>query len=115
MLDLQDHFEALVYIFGGGKPVPNWLRPLNPHKMHSRKSSDGEGRETKSLDAIRPARDAAFRARITRASEWTDSELLFRALVELKAEPLILSMPIDTYAERGVSRSSCGVYYGRSR
>ncbi len=115
MLDLQDHFEALVYIFGGGKPVPNWLRPLNPHKVHSRKSSDGEGRETKSLDAIRPARDAAFRARITAASEWTDLELLFRTLAELKAEPLILSMPIDAYAARGVSRSAREVYYDRMR
>src|SRR6266404_5413536 len=27
ILDLQDHFEALVYILGGGKPVPDWLRP----------------------------------------------------------------------------------------
>jgi D-alanine transfer protein len=115
MLDLQDHFEALVYIFGRGKPVRNWLRPLNPHKMHSRKSPDGEGRETESVDAIRPARDAAFRARITAASEWTDLELLFRTLAELKAEPLILSMPIDAYAARGVSRSAREVYYDRMR
>jgi len=115
MLDLQDHFEALVYILGGGKPIPNWLRPIHPHKVHSRKSSDGEDQHTESFDAIRPARDAAFRARIIAASEWTDLELLFRTLAELKAEPLILSMPIDAYAARGVSRSAREVYYDRMR
>jgi D-alanine transfer protein len=49
------------------------------------------------------------------ASEWTDLELLFRTLAELKAEPLILSMPIDAYAARGVSRSAREVYYERMR
>ncbi|MGA7275903.1 MAG: D-alanyl-lipoteichoic acid biosynthesis protein DltD [Candidatus Udaeobacter sp.] len=114
MLDLQDHFEALVYIFGGGKPVPDWLR-LHSHKVHSRKSSDGEDQQTKSFDATWPARDAAFRARITAASEWADLELLFRTLAELQAEPLILSMPIDAYAARGLSPSTREVYYERMR
>jgi len=115
MLDLQDHFEALVYILGGGTTIPNWLRPVHLHKVHARKPSDAKNQETESLDAIRPARDAAFRARITAASEWTDLELLFRTLAELKAEPLILSMPIDAYAARGVSRSTREVYYERMR
>jgi D-alanine transfer protein len=115
MLDLQDHFEALVYILGGGRTIPNWLRPIHPHKVHARRASDADGRETESFDVIRPARDAAFRARIATASEWTDLELLFRTLAELKAEPLILSMPIDAYAARGVSRSAREVYYERMR
>jgi D-alanine transfer protein len=115
MLDLQDHFEALVYILGGGRTIPNWLRPIHPHNVHSRKSLDGEDQETESFDAVRPARDATFRARITAASEWADLELLFRTLAELKAEPLILSMPIDAYAARGVSRSAREVYYDRMR
>src|SRR6266446_6463261 len=115
ILDLQDHFEALIYILGGGKPVPDWLRPVHPHKVHARKASDGDDQQTESFDTIRPARDAAFRARITAASEWTDLELLFRTLAELKAEPLILSMPIDAYAARGVSRSTPEAYYERMR
>ena len=115
MLDLQDHFEALVYIFGGGKPLPDWLRLIHSHKVHSRKSSDGEDQQTKSFDATWPARDAAFRARITAASEWADLELLFRTLAELQAEPLILSMPIDAYAARGLSHSTREVYYERMR
>jgi D-alanine transfer protein len=115
MLDLQDHFEALVYILGGGKPVPDWLRP---HRTHLHKGTGGDGREAttaESLDAIHPARDAAFRARIEAASEWSDLELLFRTLTELRVRPLILSMPIDVYAARGVSRAAREVYYDRMR
>jgi len=117
MLDLQDHFEALVYILGGGRTVPNWLRPIHPHNVHSRKVTDAEAEFTasESFGAILPTRDATFRARIAASSEWTDLELLFRTLAELKAEPLILSMPIDAYAARGVSRSAREVYYDRMR
>jgi D-alanine transfer protein len=79
--------------------------------VHARKASDGDDQQTESFDTIRPARDAAFRARITAASEWTDLELLFRTLAELKAEPLILSMPIDAYAASGISPSAREVYY----
>ena len=61
------------------------------------------------------SRDRAFRARIAAATEWADLELLFRTLAELKVEPLILSMPIDAYAARGVSRSTRELYYDRMR
>jgi D-alanine transfer protein len=112
MLDLEDHFEALVYILAGGRPVPDWLRPIHSHKLHAPRAKDPRH---KSLDAIGPARDAAFRSRIAGAGEWTDLELLFRTLAELKAEPLILSMPIDAHAAAGVSRSAREVYYERMR
>jgi D-alanine transfer protein len=118
LLDLQDHFEALVYILGGGKPVPNWLRPLSSQRMHLYKGSASNRRElmaTGSLDTIQPAKDAEFRARVATASEWTDLELLFRALTELRAQPLILSMPIDVYVAPGVSRSAHEAYYDRMR
>ena len=115
MLDLQDHFEALLYILAGGRPVPEWLRPVHSHTLRARKSSDADYQPTKAFDAVWPARDAAFRARIATASEWTDLELLFRTLAELKAEPLILSMPIDAYAARGVSHSTRELYYDRMR
>jgi D-alanine transfer protein len=118
ILDLQDHFEALVYILGGGKPFPNWLRPLSLHRVHTHKTTAGDGWKmtaTQSLDTIRPAKDAAFRARVAAASEWTDLELLFRALTQLRVQPLILSMPIDVDAARGVSRSTREVYYDKMR
>src|ERR1700730_14754438 len=114
VLDLQDHFEALVYILGQGKTIP-WhrLRPSN-----SPKAPAGDGQEAvvpESFGAIRSAKDAAFRARIAAASEWIDLELLFRALTELGAQPLIISMPIDgtLYDTTGVSRSARHVSYDR--
>jgi D-alanine transfer protein len=116
IIDLQDHFEALVYILDRGKSLPNWLRPLSSHRTQALKTRSGESWETRtaeSFDVIHPARDAAFRARVAAASEWTDLELLFRALTALRARPLILSMPIDAYAARGVSRSAREVYYDR--
>jgi D-alanine transfer protein len=114
VLDLQDHFEALAYILGGGRPVP-WrgLRTVNSRKA---RANDGQQVVTaESLGAIRSARDAAFRARIAAASEWIDLELLFRTLTALRAKPLILSMPIDSalYEAKGVSRSARQVYYDR--
>jgi D-alanine transfer protein len=118
MLDLQDHFEALVYILGGGKSIPHWLRPLSSHKVHTHRTRAGDNwgaAATAPPDVIHPAKDAAFRARVAAASEWTDLELLFRTLTELRARPLILSMPIDVYAARGVSRSAREVYYDRMR
>jgi D-alanine transfer protein len=115
MLDLQDHFEALVYIVSGGTPIPEWLRPVHSHTLRGRKSSDADYQQTEALDAIQPARDIAFRNRIASSPEWTDLELLFRTLAELKAEPLILSMPIDAYAARGVSPSTRELYYDRMR
>ena len=114
VLDLQDHFETLIYILGGGGPVP-W-RGLRTVKSRKVPAADGQqGVTTESLGAVRSARDAAFRARIAAASEWIDLELLFRTLTELRAKPLILSMPIDgtLYDARGVSRSARQVYYDR--
>jgi D-alanine transfer protein len=114
VLDLQDHFEALVYILGEGKTIP-WhrLRPSNSPKARADGGQDAVVPE--SLGAIRSARDAAFRARIAAASEWIDLELLFRTLTELGAQPLIVSMPIDgtLYDTTGVSRSARQVYYDR--
>ena len=118
ILDLQDHFEALVYILSGGKPFPNWLRPLSSHSAHLQKARAGDtgvAMTNESLDAIHPAKDAAFRARVANASEWTDLDLLFRTLTELRARALILSMPIDDYLAPGVSRSAHAVYYDRMR
>jgi D-alanine transfer protein len=118
LLDLQDHLEALVYIIDRGKPVPNWLRPLGSHRVHLHKGSAGNGRAAMtagSVDTIHPAKDAEFRTRVATASEWTDLELLFRTLTELRAQPLILSMPIDAYIAPGVSRPAHEAYYNRMR
>jgi D-alanine transfer protein len=118
ILDLQDHFEALAYILGRGRLVSNWLRPLSSHKTQALKIRSGNSWETwntESFNVIHPARDAVFRARVAAAGEWTDLELLFRTLTQLKACPLILSTPIDADAAKGVSRSAREAYYKRMR
>ncbi len=118
ILDLQDHFEALVYILGRHKSIPSWLRPLSSHRTQPLKTRSGERWETltaESFDSIHPSRDAEFRALVAAAGEWTDLELLFRTLTELKVRPLILSTPIDAFAARGVSQSAREVYYDRMR
>jgi poly-D-alanine transfer protein DltD len=112
MLDLQDHFEALVYILAGGRRVPDWVRPEHSHTLHARWTKI---LKHKSLDTIEPTRDAAFRSRVAGAGEWVDLELLLRTLAELKADPLILSTPIDASAATGISRSAREVYYERMR
>ncbi len=43
----------------------------------------------------RASRDKAFLQTIAKAREWTDVELLMRTIKELKAEPLLLSMPVE--------------------
>jgi D-alanine transfer protein len=114
ILDLQDHFEALVYILGRSRGIPQ----RESRQFNSRTAAGDSGQKAvipESLDASGSDRDVAFRARIAAASEWIDLELLFRAVAELGAQPLILSMPIDnTRADvRGVSRSARQVYYER--
>ena len=83
MLDLQDHFEALVYILAGGRTIPDWLRPVHSHKLHPRKSTDAEDEQTESPRAIRPE-GCSVSGGIAAAGEWTDVELLFRTLASLK-------------------------------
>ncbi len=114
LLDLQDHFEALVYILAGGRGIP-WRKS---QRFNLREAPTDKGREvltTESLGGVSSGRDAAFRARIAAASEWGDLELLFRTLTELGAQPLIVSMPIDDtlHDTKGVSRSGRQVYYDR--
>jgi D-alanine transfer protein len=48
---------------------------------------------------------------------WKDLELLLRALAEIHARPLIISMPIDGrfYDQIGVSRSARESYYQKIR
>ena len=112
VLDLQDHFEALVYILSGENPVTR----LGPRQPRLRKVRSDKHADTKEWPpATRAARDAAFRARIATAGEWTDLELLFRILEEAGAQPLILSMPIDNTLKdtRGVSRLAYQAYYDK--
>jgi D-alanine transfer protein len=113
LLDLQDHFEAVVYILGGGRPTPwrgsHHLDPGNASVENQQESA------TESIPLYELGRDAAFRAEISASTEWVDVELLFRTLSEIGAQPLILSMPIDPAfrAAKGVSRTGHQIYYDK--
>jgi D-alanine transfer protein len=131
ILDLQDHFAALVYIFSGDRStIPK--RELRRFELSSHSAPDNtrhrlrelvspgalsnsgpELVQTHTLEARDFNRDAAFRARIATANEWTDLELLLRTAAEIGAHPLVVSMPIDTTRDdlRGVSRLGRQVYY----
>lgn len=116
VLDLQDHFEALVYLLGERKPISRGLLPLfTAHNARTGKSKRTAGNRLSPRDQA--ASDIAFRARVATANEWIDLDLLFRTLSELKAQPLILAMPIDgsRYDAQGVSRSARQMYYNKLR
>jgi len=112
--DLQDHFEALIYILAEVKGttrrdsrfLPTHQRPVENSQENVRIESRG------------PTSAAADEeSRIATASEWIDLELLFRTLTTLGVRPLILSVPIDItfHKTKGVSRSGRQIYYDMTR
>jgi D-alanine transfer protein len=112
---VQDHFEAALHIASlpATPDQPRQPRVLNWGE-HLRKA-DGLSRQlaaktrapklTKRPDG---SDDAAFLARLKRATEWTDFDLTLRVLRELGAEPLLLSMPVHAHDLEtiGVSRKA---------
>jgi D-alanine transfer protein len=63
------------------------------------------------------SRDRQFLQTLARADEWTDLELMLRALDELGAQPLILSMPLHArdLETTGVSETARSAYETRLR
>jgi hypothetical protein len=61
--------------------------------------------------------DSVFLRRMNAAPEWADLELLLRALAEVHARPLLLSMPMDGrfYDRQGYSRLARENYYEKMR
>jgi D-alanine transfer protein len=125
VLDLQDHFEALVHILREAKPAP----PRHPEtldwvKLIAEASETGAAHADKKEEALGPDdeaiptdRDAAFLARMDTAREWIDFELLLRVLSEIHARPLLLSMPINglLFDDGDVSRPAHEAYYKKVR
>jgi len=125
VLDLQDHFEALVHILREAKPA----RPRHPEmldwvKLIAEASENGAADTDKKDKALGPADeafrsgdDAAFLARMDAAREWIDFELLLRVLSEIHARPLLLSMPINgaLFDYGDVSQPAHETYYKKIR
>ncbi len=125
VLDLQDHFEALVHILRQAKPaLPRHSEMLDWSKLIT-EASEGAAADTDNKEealgsdneTIRSGGEASFLARMEVAREWIDFELLLRVLSKIQARPLLLSMPIDgpSYDRAGVSRSARQVYYNKVR
>jgi len=123
VLDLQDHFESLMFIFQRVKSAPR-LHPeaVNWPKLMARAADAAASAKTQPIRdpeniPIGPTTDAAFLARLGQAHEWIDLELLLRTLTELHVRPLLLSMPIPGvfWEQCGISRSARQVYYDKIR
>jgi D-alanine transfer protein len=102
----QDHFEAAVEILRHREPQPlisrahvsglNWNELLaraaqfaNNAAVQAKRREVAQNRATHNVRG-----ESIFRA-MSQAREWTDLELLLRTMKELRAEPLLLSMPVE--------------------
>jgi D-alanine transfer protein len=127
ILDLQDHFAALIYIRHEAKPAPtrhpkvlDWPKLIAKAGEQEPADSDEnkKGKASGSKEqTIAGSRDEWFRERVNEAREWGDFELLLSTLARIDARPLLLSMPLDgQYYDRvGVSRPVRECYYQRMR
>src|SRR5439155_15888542 len=125
ILDLQDHFESLIYILHEPKSKAS-LRPqmLDWPSLIAKTSetaSAGENQKEKGSGpdermATRRS-EAWFLRNLNQANQWMDLELLLRVLTKIHARPLLLSMPMDGqfYDEGGISRSVRQCYYDKMR
>ena len=125
VLDLQDHFEALIYILH----EPKSRASLHPQMVDwpsliaktSETASAGENQKEKGSgpdERMAPRRgDTWFLEQLGKARQWTDLELLLRVLTKIQARPLLLSMPMDGefYDQMGISRSVRESYYTKMR
>jgi D-alanine transfer protein len=125
IMELQDHFAASNYIRHKIKPET----PLHPETLDWSKliasvgdtnATNGNGvtKASSAAEGKSPGRrDTAFRGDMNASTAWNDLELLLRALAEVHASPLLLSMPVagDLYDRNGVSRSAREDYYVKLR
>ena len=124
ILDLQDHFEALIYILHEPKSRAS-LHPqmIDWPSLIAKASETANASEKKNVapgtdQHVAPRRgDAWFLEQLGKARQWTDLELLLRVLTKIQARPLLLSMPMDGefYDQMGISRSVRESYYTKMR
>jgi D-alanine transfer protein len=125
VLEIQDHFAALVHTLRMVKAAPqqhqeivDWPK-LIAKASASKTTDENESNTSSRLDEqIAPGSgDVAFRTRMDEGQGWAEFELLLRTLASVHARPLLLSMPIagQFYDETGISRSARESYYKRLR
>jgi len=116
----QDHFEATLHILDQPKLAESpekRRRVLNWRQTLRRAHVIAKGVAAKAKKSTLPRRphgsfDTTWLARVNKATEWTDYELLLRTLQELGARPLMLSMPVhgEDLEQVGVSPKARAAY-----
>jgi D-alanine transfer protein len=121
LLELEDHFAALEYILQNAKPAPQRHSEILDWPELIAKLAESNSADAKEIDKapgfIPPWREEGFVERVNAAPEWINFELLLRALAEIRAQPLLLSLPIagQYYDREGVSRAARETYYKKLR
>ena len=124
-LELQDHFAAVAHILYVTNAAHAQQRQRPNRPISIAKSSEAsiwtrvklENAPAKVESTTRGRFDSVFLRRMNAAPEWADLELLLRALAEVHARPLLLSMPMDGrfYDRQGYSRLARENYYEKMR
>ncbi len=125
LLEVEDHLAALHHIRHEIKPAPglhletpDWPK-LIAKASRAKPADIGKPPKISRFDRqITPgSRDNGFQSAVNASPTWIDLELLLRALADVHARPLLLSMPIagDFYDHAGVSRSARDAYYTKLR
>ena len=125
---MQDHVEATIYILEWDEKLNHdprrGLRALNWNELLKKaaKFVNAASVQAKRNEIARKkipgaSRDGVFMQSLVKAREWTDFELLLRTFVELGAQPLLLSIPVEDIRLEayGISASSRAAYTGRLR
>ena len=124
-LELQDHFASVAHILYVTNAAHAQQRQRPNRPISIAKSSEPniltrvklENAPAKVESTTRGRFDSVFLRRMNAAPEWADLELLLRALAEVHARPLLLSMPMDGrfYDRQGYSRLARENYYEKMR
>jgi D-alanine transfer protein len=126
LLELQDHFAALNYIWrAGSSPAPrrhseivDWPRLIAKAGGSNTTDADKIKKSSNPDEQIAPGRsDERFRIHMNKAPGWRDLDLLLRTLARVHAQPLLLGMPIagQFYDQKGISHAAREAYYEKLR
>jgi D-alanine transfer protein len=122
ILNLQDHSAALAALRGRGS-----LPRLGPQKLDwaalitkaeqitVARNRDKHTQTETAGHRVTGSGDAGFHERMDGAMEWVDLELLLRTLKEIRARPLLMSMPMNGpyYDTLGISPVARQEYYNK--
>ena len=117
--DLQDHFAALAMLRTQAQPAPQQRQTLDwPSLIATAEravASDPRKRPQLLRHRDERNRDGWFHEHLTSSKAWTDVELLLRVLQQIRARPLLISMPMNgPYCNSlNISRAARQEFYDR--